>query len=160
MNWMARVQNARTQFSSWSKKVMKHVRFSLLLLPVVYLCVLQSQAQDCHTNSDVAVNLIAPSGSGTLATPVRFTATASSSHAITGYVVYTNASGNYVNAYHKGKSTLDAWVILPLSGLSGAKIQNVFVRAWNNQGFCGDSSTLTITASGTQVPSPLAGSAT
>lgn len=113
---------------------------------------------DCHTGSDVAVHLSSPTGSGTYATPLRVTASATSSKTITGYVVYTNATGSYTNAYqNNGRTTLDAWVILPLTGTGGARSQSVFVRAWNSGGFCGDSPTLSITASGTDVPSPLAG---
>ena len=115
---------------------------------------------DCHTGSDIAVHLISPSASGTYPTPVNFQATATSAYTITGYVVYTNASGSYVDAYqNNNRTTLSAWVILPLTSSGGAKTQNVFVRAWNTAGFCGDSPTLTITASGADVPAPLSGSA-
>ncbi len=118
-------------------------------------------SSDCHTGSDVSVSLTSPSGSGTYATPLRVTATASSSKTITGYVIYTNASGNYANAYQNNNSaTLDAWVILPLTSSGGAQSQNVFVRAWNSAGQCGDSAVLTINASGTDVPTPLAGART
>jgi len=137
---------------------MKYAWTSVLLLSLTLFAAIQSFATDCHTGSDVAVNLTSPSGSGTYATPARFTATASSSKTITGYVVYTNASGSYVNAYqNNGTTTLDAWVILPLTSTGGPQSQSVFVRAWNSSGFCGDSPTLAITASGTQVPTPLAG---
>jgi hypothetical protein len=115
---------------------------------------------DCHTGSDVVVHVTSPSGSGTFATPARVTATASSGQTITGYVVYTNATGNYVDAYQNGRTALDAWVILPLTSSGGPRSQNVFVRAWNAGGFCGDSPVLTINASGTRVPSALAGNHT
>jgi hypothetical protein len=136
---------------------MKSARVSLPLLSFLCFIAVHTFAADCHTGSDVTVTLTSPSGAGTYATPERFTATAHSSKTITGYVVYTNASGNYVDAYQNGNSTLDAWVILPLTSGGGAKAQSVFVRAWNSSGFCGDSSTLAITASGTRIPTPLAG---
>src|ERR1700675_1822875 len=120
---------------------MKYAWTSVLLLSLTLFVAIQSFATDCHTGSDITVNLTAPSSSGTYATPARFTATASSSSTITGYVVYTNASGNYVNAYQNVKTTLDAWVILPLTPSGGPQSQSVFVRAWNSLGFCGDSST-------------------
>ena len=136
---------------------MKHAWSSVLLLPFALVAV-QSFATDCHTGSDVTVHLTSPSASGTYATPARFTATASSSKTITGYVVYQNASGNYVNSYQSAKTTLDAWVILPLTPSGGPQAQSVFVRAWNSGGFCGDSPILAVTASGTHVPSALSGS--
>lgn len=126
----------------------------------ILLCAIGAVA-DCHVGSDIAVHLSSPTGSGTYKTPLRVTASATSSHTITGYVVYTNATGSYVDAYqNNGRTTLDAWVILPLTGTGGSRGQNVFVRAWNSAGFCGDSSTLSITASGTQVPTALAGNHT
>jgi hypothetical protein len=122
------------------------------------LVAIQSFATDCHTGSDIVVHLTAPSAPGTYATPARFTATASSSKVITGYVVYQNASGSYVDAYQSANTTLDAWVILPLTSSGGPEAQSVFVRAWNTGGFCGDSSILAVTASGTHLPTALAGS--
>src|SRR5437870_463178 len=136
---------------------MKYARTIILLLSLTLFAAVPTFATDCHTGSDVAVQVSAPSGSGTFATPTRFTATATSSKTITGYVVYTNASGNYVNAYQNGKSTLDAWVILPLTQTGGSQSQGAFVRAWNSSGYCGDSPTYTITASGTRVPTALGG---
>lgn len=109
--------------------------------------------------SIVSVHLTAPSGSGTFSTPLRFQATASSSAnvSITGYAVYTDAWSDIPFAtgqpmYLNSKSTLDAWVILPLTSTGNALSQNVFVRAWDQQGNCGDSSTLAITASGAVIP--------
>ncbi len=137
---------------------MKCAWTNVLLLSLMLVASSQSFATDCHTGSDVAIHLTTPSSGGSYATPARFTATATSSKTITGYVVYTNASGTYVNAYQNGKTTLDAWVILPLTSSGGLQSQSVFVRGWNSSGFCGDSSTLAITASGTHVPTALAGS--
>jgi hypothetical protein len=129
----------------------------LVLLLCLALVPVRASATDCHTGSDVAVTLISPSASGTYPTPVNFQATASSSQTITGYVVYTNASGSNTGVYqNNGQSTLDAWVILPLTSSGGAQTQNVFVRAWNSGGYCGDSPVLTVTASGAYVPAPLA----
>ena len=138
---------------------MKCAWTSVLLLSLC-LAASQSFAADCHTGSQVAVNLTTPSASGTFATPARLTATATSPNAITGYVVYTNASGGYLNAYQNVKTTLDAWVILHLTSSGGPKLQSVFVRAWDSLGFCGDSSTRAITASGAHVPTALAGNTT
>lgn len=105
----------------------------------------------------VTVHLTSPSGPGTYKTPLRFTATASSTFAITGYAVYTDSWANIPFAtgqpmYLNAKSTLDAWVILPQNSSGGALSQNVFVRAWDAQGNCGDSATLAITASGSAIP--------
>jgi hypothetical protein len=136
---------------------MKCAWTSVLLLSLA-LVATQSVATDCHTGSDVTIHLTSPSAPGTYTTPARFTATASSSKTITGYVVYQNASGSYVDAYQNAKTTLDAWVILPLTASGGPQSQSVFVRAWNSGGFCGDSSILAVTASGTHVPTVLAGS--
>ncbi len=137
---------------------MKVAWISVSLLSLMLLAVAQSLATDCHTGSDITVDLTSPSASGTYATPARFTATAASSKTITGYVVYEDASGSYIDAYQNAKTTLDAWVILPLTSNGGPQLQSVFVRAWNSAGFCGDSSTLAVTASGTHVPTALAGS--
>jgi len=41
-----------------------------------------------------------------------------------------NASGNFVDTYQNGNSTLDAWVVLPLTSSGEPQAQSVFVRAW------------------------------
>ena len=106
----------------------------------------------------VTVHLTSPSGPGTYHTPLRFTATASSTFTITGYAVYTDSWSNIPFAigqpmYLNAKTTLDAWVVLPLNSTGGALSQNVYVRAWDSQGNCGDSATLSITTSGSVIPS-------
>jgi hypothetical protein len=112
--------------------------------------------------TEVSVNLSSPSASGTYASPARFAATGTTSQGttITGYAVYTDAAFDGQPAYENDNSaTLDGWVVLPLASGGSAQLQNVFVRAWDDLGNCGDSPTLSITASGTQIPTPLANSA-
>ncbi len=90
------------------------MKFSAVVLLCLGLLPVASFA-DCHTGSDIVVNLTSPSGSGTYATPLHVQASATSSLTITGYVVYTNATGSYANAYqNNNRTTLNAWVILPL----------------------------------------------
>jgi hypothetical protein len=107
----------------------------------------------------VSLNLTSPSSSGTYSTPLHFQATASSSAgaAITGYAVYTNQWSDIPFAegepmYLSSIATLNAWVILPLTTTGGSLAQSVFVRAWDADGNCGDSSTLSITTSGAAIP--------
>jgi hypothetical protein len=135
-------------------KLLKLSRWGWLLL-LSYFTV--PAVASCPGTS-VTVDLTSPSGAGTYSTPLRFTASASSSYTITGYAVYTDSWSNIPFAagqpvYLNAKSTLDAWVVLPLTSTGGALAQNVFVRAWDAQGDCGDSATLAITASGAVVPS-------
>ena len=111
---------------------MKYAWTSVLLLSLALVAV-PSFATDCHTGSDITIHLTSPSAPGTYATPTRFTATASSSKTITGYVVYENAGGSYVNAYQNVKTTLDAWVVLPLTSAGGPQAQNVFVSSLGTQ---------------------------
>jgi hypothetical protein len=133
-------------------------------LPQVVICVLcfglatAAFAATCP-GSIVTVNLTSPTGSGTYSVPVHFEATASSSvgAGITGYAVYTNqwsdipfAEGEPV--YLNGIATLNAWVVLPETVTGGSLSQDVFVRAWDADGNCGDSATLDITASGASIP--------
>lgn len=126
------------------------------LLVFSTLALLTSPSFAC--TDSISVHVTSPGGSGTYASPVRVTATATSAcgYPITGYVVYSNlGSGtNYQNMYQNHVSSLDAWVILPFLN------QNVFVRAWDSQGTFGSSSTYSITSSGTVIPTPLAGAVT
>jgi hypothetical protein len=132
---------------------------SFLFLPVI----LAANVFAGCPGSEVTVNLTSPSGPGTYASPARFTATGATSQGstITGYVVYADGgTGNFTNVYENDNSaTLDAWAVLPLASDGSAQTQSVFVRAWDDVGNCGDSSALSITASGTQIPFPLANSA-
>ncbi len=115
------------------------MKFSTVVLLCLGLASVGAFA-DCHVGSDIVVSLASPSSSRTYATPLHFQASATSAHTITGYVVYTNATGTYTNAYqNNNRTTLNAWVILPLTSSGGARSQSVFVRAWNSAGYCGDS---------------------
>jgi hypothetical protein len=131
---------------------------SLLVVFLLGLSSLTSAFAATCPGSVVAVNLTSPSGSGTYAIPLHFQATASSSGgSITGYAVYTNQYSDIPFAtgqpmYLNGIATLNAWVMLPETGSGGALSQSVFVRAWDSAGNCGDSSTLSITASGAVIP--------
>lgn len=108
--------------------------------------------------TEIAVSVSSPSSSGTFASPTRFTATATSTQGqITGYAVYSDDLVVYEN---DNTTTLDGWRILPLTNSGGAQTHDVFVRAWDSVGNCGDSSHLSITSSGTRIPTPLAGSQT
>ena len=75
---------------------------------------------------------------GVLNSPVRFTATATSDHPITGFVVYVNDQ----NVYLTNNSSLDAAVALP------AGTYSVYIRAWDSTGAYETSSTFSITVSG------------
>ncbi len=90
------------------------MKFSTVVLLCLGLASVGAFA-DCHVGSDIVVSLASPSSSRTYATPLHFQASATSAHTITGYVVYTNATGTYTNAYqNNNRTTLNAWVILPL----------------------------------------------
>jgi hypothetical protein len=133
----------------------------LLLLCIGLATVAFAQTNQCPS-SVVTVDVTSPSGSGTYSTPVHFEATASSSAsnnpAITGYAVYTNQWSDIPFAegqpmYLNGSATLNAWVILPLTSSGGSLSQDVYVRAWDGDGNCGDSATFDISTDGATIPS-------
>ena len=132
---------------------------ALLHLLSVAVCVLGAQAfaSGVCPGGPVTVTLYSPA-SGTHPTPVMVSATATSTGgAISGYVVYTDVPTAGTNAYQINATSLNAWVILPLLQNGGAQTQHVYVRAWDVNGNCNDTPTVTITASGTVVPTPLGG---
>jgi hypothetical protein len=102
--------------------------------------------------SGICVTVTSPAASSTVASPVRFTASAvsASGNPITGFVVYSDNT----NVYRNTTSSLDAWVILPFGSHS------IYIRAWDSSGAFGTSLTFTITAQGTVIPTPLAGAVT
>jgi hypothetical protein len=102
--------------------------------------------------SGVCVTVTSPAAGSTVASPVRFTASASSAsgNPITGFAVYSDNQNVYQN--HIG--SLDAWVILPFGNHS------IYIRAWDSSGAYGTSLTFTINAQGTVIPTPLTGAVT
>jgi hypothetical protein len=135
-------------------KLVSIIRCSIYVLLPVILGANLSMASCPGTAITVSVS--SPSSSGTYSTPTRFTATASSSQGqITGYAVY---SDNLVVYENDNTTTLDGWAILPLTSSGGSQSHDVFVRAWDSASNCNDSSHLTITSSGTQIPTALSGS--
>ncbi|MFL6258323.1 MAG: hypothetical protein ACJ76Y_01320 [Thermoanaerobaculia bacterium] len=97
----------------------------------------------------VCVTVTSPSETGSVPTPVRFTASAAdgAGRSITGFVVYVNNT----NAFQNHIGTLDQWVIL------NPGTYNVYIRAWDSSGAFGTSATFPITVQGTTIPTPPAG---
>lgn len=128
-------------------------RYTTVILPVLVLalCLFAPApalaASSCV--SGVCVTVTSPSAGSTVPSPVRFTASAvsASGHPITGFVVYADNT----NVYRNYIGSLDAWVVLPFGNHS------IYIRAWDSTGTFGTSLTFTITASGTVIPTPLAG---
>jgi hypothetical protein len=94
----------------------------------------------------VTVTVTSPAAGSTVASPVHFAASGTTPNTMTGWVVY--ADGN--NMYQVDSPTLDAWVILPFG------THSMIVRGWDSTGAFG-SSTFTLTASGTVIPTPPTG---
>ncbi|MFL6201173.1 MAG: hypothetical protein ACJ76J_18540 [Thermoanaerobaculia bacterium] len=100
--------------------------------------------------SGICVTVTSPSETGSVPSPVRFTANAvdGAGLPITGYVIYANNTNIY-----RG-DTLDRWVIL------APGTYNIYIRAWDSSGAFGTSATFPITVQGTTIPTPLAGAVT
>ncbi len=103
--------------------------------------------------AQVQVTVQAPSGGSAVGSPVQFAATATSSHPITGFLVYANNQ----NVYQTNSSSLNASVPL------GAGTYSIYVRAWDSTGAFGTSPTFSITVGSTSgvqvyVQSPASGS--
>jgi len=126
-------------------------RYTTVILPVLVLafCLLAPATAWASCVSGVCVTVTSPSAGSTVPSPVRFTASAvsASGHPITGFVVYADNT----NVYRNYIGSLDAWVVLPFGNHS------IYIRAWDSTGAYGTSLTFTITASGTVIPTPLAG---
>ena len=95
-----------------------------------------------------AVSIQSPDLSGqgttTLTTPIHFQATAESTSAITGYVVYVDGQ----NVFRNFVPMLDAWVILKPGSHS------VYVKAWDTTGASLPTPTYQIEVSGAAAPVP------
>ena len=98
---------------------------SLLLVGVVTVSVAASGVQ-------VTVHSPSASACAILSSPVQFTATATSSNPITGFVVYANNQ----NVYRNYSSSLNAVVVL------SPGTYNVYIRAWDSTGAYGTSPSL------------------
>lgn len=121
------------------------MRQSLYALFVVLSLAALSAAQ-------VHVTVQSPASGTTVGSPVQFAATATSSHPITGFVIYANSQ----NIYKMNSSSLNASVSL------AAGTYSVLIRAWDSTGAYGTSPTLSITVGSTSgvhvtVQSPTSG---
>jgi hypothetical protein len=97
--------------------------------PSFWISVVQS------ATTAVQVTVQSPAAGATLSSPLQFTATASSSNPITGFVVYANNQ----NVYQTNGSTLNASVALPDGTYS------VLIGAWDSSGAYGTSPAFPIT---------------
>src|SRR5919197_1292883 len=89
----------------------------------------------CALRRNVQVAVQSPTAGGSVGSPVQFTATASSSNPITGFVVYANNQ----NVYQTNGSALNASVALPDGTYS------VLIGAWDSSGAYGTSPAFPIT---------------
>jgi len=112
----------------------------------------QSLSLTASACSGICVTVTSPTVTGSVPSPVRFTASAvdGASHPITGFVIYSDNT----NVYQNHTSTEDTWVILP------AGAHSIYIRAWDSTGAFGTSATFPINVSGTVIPTPLAGAIT
>jgi hypothetical protein len=100
-----------------------------------------------------AVNIQAPALNAqnvvNVASPVHFEATAESSYAITGFVVYVD----HENVYQNHSPSLDAWIALP-----PATTHTVYVTAWDSNNSLLSTSTysINVTAAASPVAPPAA----
>ena len=94
--------------------------------------------------SGVQVTVQSPISGTTLVSPLRFTATATSAHPITGFVVYANDQ----NVYKANNSSLNANVAL------GVGTYNMYIRAWDSTGAYGTSLPFWLTVSPSTAPIP------
>lgn len=114
----------------------------LLLWSAIFMTILPAQA------TVTAVSIQSPDLSGqvanSLTTPIHFQATAESTYAITGYVVYVDGE----NVFQNYVPLLDAWVMLKPGSHS------LYVKAWDANGASLPTQTYQINITGVGVPEP------
>jgi len=88
---------------------------------------------------------LSPNNTTDLTSPVHFEATAESDLNVTGFVIYFDNQ----NVYQNYLPSLDAWVILPPSGM-----HSIYIKAWDSSGSFLSTPTYSVNVTGVAPPIP------